>query len=104
MAVLVAISIPIFSAQLEKARQATDLANIRAAYAEAMVDALDSDDGEGTATSVPMKTVDEDWGKVGSDARIGETVVNTTNIPVENGKTVVVTVDSTGTVSFAVGS
>ena len=31
--VLVAISIPIFTSQLEKAREATDLANIRAAYA-----------------------------------------------------------------------
>lgn len=32
--VLVAISIPIFTAQLEKSREAVDLANIRAAYAE----------------------------------------------------------------------
>ena len=34
IAVLVAISIPIFTTQLEKAREATDLANIRSAYAE----------------------------------------------------------------------
>lgn len=34
IAVLVAISIPIFSSQLEKAREATDVANLRAAYAE----------------------------------------------------------------------
>lgn len=34
IAVLVAISIPIFTAQLEKAREATDVANLRAAYAE----------------------------------------------------------------------
>ena len=34
--VLVAISIPIFSKQLEKARDATSVANIRSAYAEAM--------------------------------------------------------------------
>ena len=32
IAVLVAISIPIFTAQLEKAREATDAANLRAAY------------------------------------------------------------------------
>lgn len=32
--VLVAISIPIFTAQLEKAREATDMANLRSAYAE----------------------------------------------------------------------
>ena len=33
--VLVAISIPIFTAQLEKARDATTVANLRSAYAEA---------------------------------------------------------------------
>lgn len=36
IAVLVAISIPVFTSQIEKAREATDLANIRAAYAELM--------------------------------------------------------------------
>ncbi len=34
IAVLVAISIPIFNSQLEKAREGTDLANLRNAYAE----------------------------------------------------------------------
>ena len=34
MAVLVAISIPIFTTQLEKSRESTDAANLRAAYAE----------------------------------------------------------------------
>ena len=38
--VLVAISIPIFSGQLEKAREATDAANIRSQYAEVMADAM----------------------------------------------------------------
>ena len=37
---LVAISIPIFTSQLEKSREATDLANIRSAYAEVMTAAL----------------------------------------------------------------
>lgn len=40
IAVLVAISIPIFSAQLEKAREATDMANIRSAYAEVVANYL----------------------------------------------------------------
>lgn len=44
--VLVAISIPIFTAQLEKAREATDLANIRSAYAECSTAVLTSTDGE----------------------------------------------------------
>lgn len=38
---LVAISIPIFTAQLEKSKEATDLANIRAAYAEVMTKAVE---------------------------------------------------------------
>ena len=40
MGVLVAISIPIFTAQLEKAREATDEANIRSAYAECSASVL----------------------------------------------------------------
>lgn len=41
--VLVAISIPIFTSQLEKAREATDVANMRAAKAEASADYLSAD-------------------------------------------------------------
>ena len=38
---MVAISIPIFTTQLEKSRESTDAANLRAAYAEVMAAALD---------------------------------------------------------------
>lgn len=38
--VLVAIAIPVFTSQLERSREATDLSNIRAAYAEAVADYL----------------------------------------------------------------
>ena len=41
--VLVAISIPIFSSQLEKSREATDLANVRSAYAKIMAEAIDKE-------------------------------------------------------------
>ena len=37
---LVAISIPIFTSQLEKSREATDAANLRSAYAEVMTASL----------------------------------------------------------------
>lgn len=50
IAVLVAISIPIFNSQLEKSREATDLANIRAAYAEVMTAALTEDTTTGNST------------------------------------------------------
>ena len=45
IAVLVAIAIPVFTNQLEKAREATDMANIRSAYAEVMACALTGDNG-----------------------------------------------------------
>ena len=41
--VLVAISIPIFTSQLEKARDAVSVANLRAAYAEAATKVLTED-------------------------------------------------------------
>ena len=41
IAVLVAISIPVFTTQLEKAKQRTDEANARSAYGEAVADYLD---------------------------------------------------------------
>lgn len=44
IAVLVAISIPIFTSQLEKARQTTDLANMRSAYASALAEWMSSSD------------------------------------------------------------
>ena len=40
IAVLTAIAIPVFSSQLEKAREGTDLANIRSMYAEAALAVL----------------------------------------------------------------
>ena len=43
IAILVAIAIPTFTNQLEKAREATDMANLRSAYAEVMASALTGD-------------------------------------------------------------
>ena len=34
--ILVAISVPVFAAQLERSREATDMANVRVAYAEVL--------------------------------------------------------------------
>ena len=41
IAVLVAIAIPVFTSQLEKSREATDVANVRSAYAEVVTHYLD---------------------------------------------------------------
>ena len=43
IAVLIAIAIPVFSGQVEKAREAVDAANIRSKYAELMSDQLTGD-------------------------------------------------------------
>ena len=62
--VLVAISIPIFTSQLEKAREATDAANIRAAYAEVAADALDEATlaTAKTGITVDLKQQTDGWG------------------------------------------
>ena len=49
IAVLVAVAIPVFTTQLEKTRQATDLANIRSSYAGAVAEAL-TNNAAATAT------------------------------------------------------
>ena len=63
MGVLVAISIPIFTSQLEKSREAVDLANIRAAYAEVMTAALTDDQSNTTAVNdkVVYSAADKKW-------------------------------------------
>lgn len=50
--VLVAISIPIFTSQLEKAREATDMANIRSAYAECSTAVLTGESDKATGGAV----------------------------------------------------
>ncbi len=104
IAVLVAIAIPIFTTQLEKSRQATDLANVRAAYAEAMTAALESDAGTGSATSVAMtQTSATSWDKLSADVRVGE--VPKSSLPaVTKGQVVTVSVDSSGNVTMTAGA
>ena len=53
--VLVAISIPIFTSQLEKAREATDEANIRAAYAQVSAAVLTDETCAATDIGKDMK-------------------------------------------------
>ena len=52
IAVLVAIAIPTFTNQLEKAREATDLANLRGAYAQVMAAALTNSEADPTINLV----------------------------------------------------
>lgn len=75
IAVLVAIMIPTFGGQLEKARESADLANLRAAYAEATIAYLNGsangnakkieDDGSGgknvTVSDCNFAQTDNEW-------------------------------------------
>ena len=60
IAVLVAIAIPVFTAQLEKAREATDAANLRSAYAEVMTAYL-TEDTANYSKEVEAKQTQTGW-------------------------------------------
>ena len=66
--VLVAISIPIFTSQLEKAREATDAANIRSQYAEVMAEAITEGkniNGKEKFGAVELKQKKDEWQSTG---------------------------------------
>ena len=80
IAVLVAVAIPVFTSQLERARDATSVANMRSAYAEAQVSLLtgedvgnadyDVTDGSGTITVSPViikSQQSNEWSGVAAD-------------------------------------
>lgn len=59
IAVLIVIAIPVFASQLEKSREAADLANVRSAYAQVSAEVLL---GDPTATvTVDLKQKQADW-------------------------------------------
>ena len=58
-AVLVAIAIPVFTTQLERSREATDVANVRSAYAGVVTDWLTN--ASATAVNVPAQQKVSGW-------------------------------------------
>lgn len=104
IAILVAIMIPTLTTQLERARETADLANIRAAYAEASVTAL-TEDKAGTATVTMTQHTDgfkyvtapDYLTKNGDTAATGWSDVTSA----VSGATVTVTVNPDGTVAYA---
>lgn len=104
IAILIAIAIPTFTAQLEKAREAADIANIRSMYSEAMVKYLDGvTKGEGedktpdtSATTPPMTQTKEGWDHVDWPEYLGEVQTPT------KGDTVTVTISDEGVASCTV--
>ncbi len=91
IAVLVAIAIPIFTSQLEKAREATDLANIRTAYAEVVSENLAS----GTSEPKVVELTQTQAGWQTTDVKFPENLDVGTYSPVK-GDTVVITATENG--------
>ena len=68
VAVLVAVSIPVFSSQLEKSRDAVSTANIRAAYAQASADYLTGKESENPKVQgVVLKGTQNGWSGLDSE-------------------------------------
>lgn len=112
IAVLVAIAIPLFTNQLEKAREATDLANIRSAYAVASTAILTDTDqpnsGDttvGVAVTPKMESTGafDKTGDSSTEVVIGGINMKDSSISVTKGQAVTVTVDADGNVTLSGG-
>lgn len=107
IAILVAIMIPTMTSALEKARDAADAANLRSAYAEAMVKLIEGNTTTGTddkesVTSAPITIT----GKVAGFNGISEiagvsTTTDTVLKEAKAGQQITVTVTADGHVTFA---
>ena len=106
MGVLVAISIPIFTSQLEKSREAVDTANIRAAYAEVMSSELTGEASDGVTASGThfTKTVDLKQQTTGWQTEPGKpknlTEATDATDPVKDGKATITSTDTGATISI----
>lgn len=61
IAVLVAITIPLVTTELENAREATDAANLRSAYAVVMIDAVQNGGSTTKTVEVPLTQTQDGW-------------------------------------------
>ena len=99
-AVLVAISIPIFTSQLEKAREATDVANIRSAYAEAAAEAITAEVGSTITKSTNKMQSSGAIDKIASES-VGPWDSSKITITAGTAATVTATVGDNGNTTFA---
>lgn len=100
IAILVAIAIPTFTSQLEKAREAADIANIRSAYSEAMVKFLDNNADANGVSVVSQNMTQKQKGWQTKD--IWPQYLGATAAEPVAGERVKVTIAADGTVSCAV--
>ncbi len=100
IAVLVAIALPVFGSALDKARFATDVANVRSAYSEALVDAMTTSDTLDAGIEIPTAACNT----IRDAAENGSTVTLTSNTSIvvtpTNEDITAVTIDIDGDVTF----
>ena len=99
IAVLVGIAIPTMSNQLEKAREATDAANIRALYAEAMVEYMNSDTGAAVNREYTITQKTEGWANNELEENLKKLAKTYSGKP-SNGKTCTITIGTDGEASI----
>jgi hypothetical protein len=103
----VAILIPIVTSQLEKSREATDLANMRSAYVELTAEYLTNGSDTTTTTLPAAKTVKVTqkqayWQSVGDGKSATTTIANNVSVPSATSGNYTVQIDNAGVVAVKV--
>ena len=100
---MVAVAIPIFSDQLEKSREATDAANLRAAYADVMAEAITN--GAGSTVKVQQHQQKKEWQNTSITFPVNVTVPDPIDSTADtNGWTVTSDADGVVTVTALTGN
>lgn len=100
--VLVAISIPIFTSQLERSREATDAANIRSQYAQVMTEAIATGqnvNGKTLYGAIPLKQQNSKWNDENMGNNLQSIFGQTVGVPSKGG-TAWVEYDAAGEMSI----
>ena len=104
IAVLVAIAIPVFTTQLEKSREATDVANVRSAYAAVVTSWLTSPNATTMSISAQQKV--DGWQTQPTPYLDIMDGASESHLPMPawvNGNNYAIAIDSQGSVTVTVG-
>ena len=102
IAVLIAITIPLVTTELENAREATDAANLRSAYAVVMIDAVQQGGSTTKTVEVPLTQTKDGWQNTNLESIGG---ISMSDDFAKAGETIVVSFDTgTSDVAFTVKS
>ena len=106
IAVLVAIAIPVFSTQLEKSREATDMANVRSAYATLVADYLtNTSAATSKSIKVPVAQKESGW-KISPNNKLQTMIdgtISAVSVPAATSGNYTVKIAANGKVSVSVG-